>query len=306
MPTETIIEIKNLTKKFNSFTAVDSLSMNVSRGDIYGFLGPNGAGKSTTIRMMLSLIEPTSGTISIFGKPLASHRKEILRNIGAIVEKPDFYLYLTAYKNLEILGRISGVDISRKRIMEVLEIVNLHERAHSKVKTYSYGMKQRLGIAQALIHNPELIILDEPTNGLDPMGVKEVRDLILYLSREEKKTIFLSSHILPEVEVVASRMAIINKGRTVVEGAVQTLLNSGSFIARIGVDKPAEARMLLQNSEWKESVEQSESELRLSLLQDDIASVNKFLVRNDIAVHSITSTRSLEDYFLNITQDIRS
>lgn len=302
MPSDIIIEIKNLTKKFKDFTAVDNLSMNVCRGDIFGFLGPNGAGKSTTIRMMLSLIEPTEGTITIFGKPLASHRKEILRNIGAIVEKPDFYLYLTAFKNLEILGRISGADISRKRIMEVLELVNLHERADSKVKTYSYGMKQRLGIAQALIHNPELIILDEPTNGLDPMGVKEVRDLILHLSREEKKTIFLSSHILPEVEVVASRMAIINKGRTVVEGEVQTLLNSGNFMVRIGVDKLHDAQILLENSEWKKHLEKSESELRLSLLQSDIARVNEFLVRNDIAVHSITSTRSLEDYFLNITQ----
>ena len=302
MSSDTIIEIKDLTKKFKDFTAVDNLTMNVYRGDIFGFLGPNGAGKSTTIRMMLSLIEPTEGTITIFGKPLASHRKEILRNIGAIVEKPDFYLYLTAFKNLEILGRISGVDISRKRIMEVLELVNLHERAHSKVKTYSYGMKQRLGIAQALIHNPELIILDEPTNGLDPMGVKEVRDLILHLSRDEKKTIFLSSHILPEVEVVSSRMAIINKGKTVVEGEVQTLLNSGNFMVKIGVDKLRDARILLENSEWKKHLEKSESELRLSLLQNDISKVNEFLVRNDIAVHSITSTRSLEDYFLNITQ----
>lgn len=306
MPTDTIIEIKDLTKKFKNFTAVDNLSMNIYRGDIFGFLGPNGAGKSTTIRMMLSLIEPTAGSISIFGKPLATHRKEILRNIGAIVEKPDFYLYLTAYKNLEILGRISGVDISSKRIMEVLETVNLHERAHSKVKTYSYGMKQRLGIAQALIHNPELIILDEPTNGLDPMGVKEVRDLILHLSRDQKKTIFLSSHILPEVEVVASRMAIINKGRTAVQGEVQTLLNSGNFMVRIGVDKLQEARILIEKSEWKGNLEPSESELRLSLLQDEIAKVNEFLVRNEIAVHSINSTRSLEDYFLNITQGVHS
>lgn len=306
MPTDTIIEIKDLTKKFKNFTAVDNLSMNIYRGDIFGFLGPNGAGKSTTIRMMLSLIEPTAGSISIFGKPLATHRKEILRNIGAIVEKPDFYLYLTAYKNLEILGRISGVDISSKRIMEVLETVNLHERAHSKVKTYSYGMKQRLGIAQALIHNPELIILDEPTNGLDPMGVKEVRDLILHLSRDQKKTIFLSSHILPEVEVVASRMAIINKGRTAVQGEVQTLLNSGNFMVRIGVDKIQEARILIEKSEWKGNLEPSESELRLSLLQDEIAKVNEFLVRNEIAVHSINSTRSLEDYFLNITQGVHA
>ncbi len=303
MQSDKIIEIKGLTKKFNDFTAVDTLNLNVYKGDIFGFLGPNGAGKSTTIRMILSLIAPTTGSITIFGKSLATHRKEILRNIGAIVEKPDFYLYLTAYKNLELLGRISGVDISKRRIMEVLEIVNLHERATSKVKTFSYGMKQRLGIAQALIHNPELIILDEPTNGLDPSGVKEVRDLILSLSRDHDKTIFLSSHILPEVEIVASRMAIINKGRTVVEGEVQSLLNSGKLMVKIGVDDYSAAYDVLRNSPWSTSLEVSDGiQIWLSIHLEDIAHVNQFLVEKAIAVYSITSTRSLEDYFLTITQ----
>lgn len=303
MQSDKIIEIKGLTKKFNDFTAVDTLNLNVYKGDIFGFLGPNGAGKSTTIRMILSLIAPTTGSITIFGKSLATHRKEILRNIGAIVEKPDFYLYLTAYRNLELLGRISGVDISKRRIMEVLEIVNLHERATSKVKTFSYGMKQRLGIAQALIHNPELIILDEPTNGLDPSGVKEVRDLILSLSRDHDKTIFLSSHILPEVEIVASRMAIINKGRTVVEGEVQSLLNSGKLMVKIGVDDYSAAYDVLRNSPWSTSLEDSDGiQIWLSIHQEDIAHVNQFLVEKAIAVYSITSTRSLEDYFLTITQ----
>ena len=178
MPEENIIEIKNLSKSFKELKAVNNLSLNVFKGDVFGFLGPNGAGKSTTIRMLLSLINPTSGDIKIFGKPLKEKRLEILKKIGAIVEKPDFYSFLSAYKNLEILGRLSETDVSRKRIMELLELVGLEKRFKSKVKTFSHGMKQRLGIAQALLHDPELIILDEPTTGLDPQGMKEIRDLI--------------------------------------------------------------------------------------------------------------------------------
>lgn len=303
MQSDKIIEIQGLTKKFGEFTAVDNLSLNVCQGDIFGFLGPNGAGKSTTIRMILSLITPTEGAIRIFGSSLSTHRSEILRNIGAIVEKPDFYLYLTAYKNLELLGRISGTDVPKRRIMEVLEIVNLHERATSKVKTFSYGMKQRLGIAQALLHNPDLIILDEPTNGLDPSGVKEVRDLILSLSHDHRKTIFLSSHILPEVELVATRMAIINKGRTIVEGDVQALLNSGTLLVKIGVDNYQLAHAVIAESRWSGALEPSDGVgVWLAVHQDDIAQINQLLVEKGIAVYSIASTRSLEDYFLTITQ----
>ncbi|MCF8412501.1 MAG: ATP-binding cassette domain-containing protein, partial [Melioribacteraceae bacterium] len=212
MSYEKIIEVKGLTKKYKDLVAVNNLDLNVYRGDVFGFLGPNGAGKSTTIRMLLTLIEPTAGDIKIFGLPLKKNRIEILSKIGAIVEKPDFYLYLSAYKNLEILGKVSGADTSNKRLMEILELVGLDKRWKSKVKTFSHGMKQRLGIAQALLHNPELIILDEPTTGLDPMGIKEIRDLIIQLSRDQGKTIFLSSHILREVELIANRMIIINKG----------------------------------------------------------------------------------------------
>ena len=175
--TEKIIEINSLTKKFKSLTAVDNLNLSVYRGDVFGFLGPNGAGKSTTIRMLLSLITPTSGEINIFGMELNSNRNKILKRIGAIVEKPDFYGYLSAYKNLEILGSPYGVDVSKKRIMSILELVGLDKRYKSKVKTFSHGMKQRLGLAQALLHEPDLIILDEPTTGLDPQGMKEIREL---------------------------------------------------------------------------------------------------------------------------------
>ena len=236
MTEEKIIEIKNLTKNFKELRAVNNLSLNVFRGDVFGFLGPNGAGKSTTIRMLLSLIAPSNGDIKIFDKSLKEYRIEILKEIGAIVEKPDFYGYMSAYKNLEILGKISMTDVSRKRIMEVLELVGLDKRYKSKVKTFSHGMKQRLGLAQALLHDPELIILDEPTTGLDPQGMKEIRELILYLSKEKNKTIFLSSHILSEVELVANRMIIINKGTTQVEGYVNDLLNANNLKVTFEVD----------------------------------------------------------------------
>src|SRR5687768_15418770 len=177
-----IIHVSNITKDFKEVKAVDDLSFTVNPGEIYGFLGQNGAGKSTTIRMLLTLIEPTSGSIKVFGHNLFTHRKEILRQVGAIIEKPDLYRYLTALENLSIFAKLSGIRLTRQQLLQHLEMVGLHSRADSKIKTYSQGMKQRLGIAVALIHDPKLIILDEPTNGLDPQGIADMRNLILRLS----------------------------------------------------------------------------------------------------------------------------
>lgn len=298
-----IIEINSLTKTFGSLKAVDQLSLTVNKGDIYGFLGPNGAGKSTTIRMLLSLIKPSSGTINIFGTSLLENRREILKKVGAIVEKPDFYLYLTAEKNLELLGKISGADISKKSIHGILDTVGLLDRAQSKVKTFSYGMKQRLGLAQALLHNPDLIILDEPTNGLDPVGVKEIRELILNLSKDHNKTIFLSSHTLPEVELIATRMAIINKGSTIVEGNVKELLNSGLLKATFTVDNPILAHESLRNSQFSQSeITVSNNSITIETEQYLIPHINVLLVQHSIQVEDISSTRSLEEYFLSITK----
>lgn len=304
MTSEKIIEVKALSKQFKELKAVDNLNLNVYRGDVFGFLGPNGAGKSTTIRMLLSLIRPNQGTIKIFGKSLLEHRIDILKNIGAIVEKPDFYRNLSAFKNLEILGRISGKEISKKRIMEMLEIVGLEKRAQSKVKTYSHGMKQRLGIAQALLHNPELIILDEPTTGLDPQGMKEIRDLILKLSKDENKTIFLSSHILYEVELVANRMIIINKGMTKVEGYVQDLLKSNLLKVTFEVDDVNLSLEIIKETTWMTKLESSaEGKLIFNLDNEEVHLLNKTLVENNIKVNAVIPTRSLEDYFLKITEE---
>lgn len=305
MNSEKIIEIKNLTKDFKEVKAVDNLNLNVYRGDVFGFLGPNGAGKSTTIRMLLSLIRPSQGSIKIFNKSINEHRIDILKNIGAIVEKPDFYKNLSAFKNLEILGRISGKNITKNRIMEMLEIVGLEKRANSKVKTYSHGMKQRLGIAQALLHDPELIILDEPTTGLDPQGMKEIRDLILLLISEQKKTIFLSSHILHEVELVANRMIIINKGMTKVEGYVQDLLKSNFVKVTFEVDNENKCIELLKESRWMEKFNStSNGKIIFTLENEEIHLLNKFLVEGGIEIRAIIPTRSLEDYFLKITGEV--
>ncbi len=303
MNNEKIIEVKGLTKKFKEITAVNDLDLNVYRGDVFGFLGPNGAGKSTTIRMLLSLIEPTNGTIKLFGQNLKKHRLGILKRIGGIVEKPDFYLYLPAIKNLEILGKLSGADVSRKKLMEMLELVGLDKRANSKIKTFSHGMKQRLGLAQALLHDPELIILDEPTTGLDPQGIKEIRDLIIHLSEDKNKTIFLSSHILKEVEIIANRMIIINKGTTQIEGSVEELLNSNTLSVSVEVKDLQNALKIIDGSQWKNYLkEENKTKLVFEMPDEHISILNKFLVDNNVEVKSIIPLRSLENYFLKITE----
>jgi len=299
-----IIEVTSLTKDFKELRAVNNLNLNVFEGDVFGFLGPNGAGKSTTIRMMLSLIKPDNGTINFFGKPLNKNRKDILKRVGAIVEKPDFYGYLSAYKNLEILGKISGKEIKKNRIMEVLELVGLDKRYKSKVKTFSHGMKQRLGLGQALLHDPDLIILDEPTTGLDPQGMKEIRDLILYLSKEKKKTILLSSHILYEVELVANRMIIINKGKTIVEGNVKDLLNTKKLKVSFELGDEEKTAALISQSGWKEKLELNKNNTFVfSLENEEIPQLNKYFVENGIAVSSVIPTRSLEDYFFKMLDE---
>jgi ABC-type multidrug transport system ATPase subunit len=301
---EFIIEVTNLNKRFKNTLAVNNLNLQVLRGDVFGFLGPNGAGKSTTIRILLSLISPNSGSINIFGKSLRRFRKQILEKVGAIVEKPDFYNFLSAYKNLEILAKLSGIEVSSSRIFELLELVGLKDRYKSKVKTYSHGMKQRLGIAQALLHNPELIILDEPTTGLDPFGMKEIRDLIIRLSKEEKKTVFLSSHILSEIEMIADRMIIINKGTSVIQGSVKELLNSGVLKVAFEVDDIIKSKSILEGTSWFNKIEFiSGDTLNFSLEQKEIAPLNKLLVEQGINVNAVIPKRSLEEYFLKITSE---
>jgi len=300
---EKIIEISQLTKRYKDITAVDGLDVNVYRGDVFGFLGPNGAGKSTTIRMLLSLITPTSGEIKIFGREITADRNTIMRKIGAIVEKPDFYGYLSAYKNLEIFGRLYDSTLSKSRIHEMLELVGLEKRANSKVKTFSHGMKQRLGLAQTLLHDPELIILDEPTTGLDPQGMKEIRDLILMLSSEKGKTIFLSSHILHEVEIVANRMVIINKGKAISEGYVSDLLNSAQMQVTFDLDNAGKAVAALNEASFPVRIDSStETKLIVFVEKAAIPQLSRFLFEHGIEISAMVPARSLEEYFLKLTE----
>jgi ABC-type multidrug transport system ATPase subunit len=222
---QTIVNVSGLTKQFKNLTAVQDLSFSVNEGDVYGFLGQNGAGKSTTIRMLLTLIRPTNGTVEIFGKELTANRNEILAQVGAVIEKPDVYKYLSAYENLKLFARLSGIKPTEHMLMEQLDKVGLLHRAKDTVKTFSQGMKQRLGIAIALVHDPRLIILDEPTNGLDPQGIADIRNLILHLSRDLKKTVIVSSHLLNEIEQVATRVLIIDKGKKIIEGNASELFD---------------------------------------------------------------------------------
>ena len=244
---EKIIEIKSIAKKFGLFEAVKDVSFHVNQGDVYGFLGPNGAGKSTTIRCMLSLIKPDSGTIKIFGKSIFTDRNEILSRTGSIIEKPDFYKYLSAYKNLEIFSRLSRVSVGKKEIYKMLDFVGLGGREQDKFSSFSHGMKQRLGIAQTLMHNPDLIVLDEPTTGLDPQGIIDIRNLILRLKNEQHKTVILSSHNLAEIEIICNRMVIINKGVSVVEGDVKALMNNEDLVVRLELSDKDKSKALISS-----------------------------------------------------------
>jgi ABC-type multidrug transport system ATPase subunit len=299
---EKIIEVSHLVKHFGRHKAVDDASFDVFRGDVYGFLGPNGAGKSTTIRAILSLIKPTSGTIKIFNRDMATHRHFILQRIGCIVEKPDFYTYLSAEKNLEIFARISGVEVSKSRVHEMIEFVGLKGRENDKIRGFSHGMKQRLGIALTLIHNPELIILDEPTTGLDPQGIIDIRNLILQLKNEQHKTIFLSSHILTEIELIATRVVIINKGKTLVQGSVNELLNTRDMIVAFQVDDPVKARHIAESSPIHPVIDREEDHhLFIHISRENIPVLNQLFCQQGIQVYSIEAKRKLEDYFLTIT-----
>ena len=299
-----VIHVSNITKDFKEVKAVDDLSFTVNPGEVYGFLGQNGAGKSTTIRMLLTLIRPDSGTIEIFGMDLHKHRKEILRQVGAIIEKPDLYKYLTAYENLRLFAAMSGIKITSKKLIEQLEQVGLAERAHSKVKTFSQGMKQRLGIATALVHDPQLIILDEPTNGLDPQGIADMRNLILQLSSERGKTLMVSSHLLSEMELIADSMLIIDKGRKVVEGKSAALLNPEKLEVELETDNNERVMALISNSEWQTHfARMADGAIIFEMNKTLIPELNRYLVNNNVNVMSLRPKHSLEDYFLSLTRN---
>lgn len=295
-----IVQVEGLTRKYDSFTAVSNLSFTVEEGDVYGFLGQNGAGKSTTIRMLLTLVQPTAGSIRLFGLDLQQHRSAILAQTGALIERPDLYKYLSAYDHLSIFARMSGLSLSRSVLMQQLDRVGLASVAQKKAGLFSQGMKQRLGIAVALVHNPRLIILDEPTNGLDPQGIADMRTLIVSLSRDEGKTVIISSHLLSEVEQMANRMLIIHRGKKVVEGKVAELLDPAHTLVQLDTtDNPA-ARQLLEQSAWQPFLQPGTAP-DLMMDRSRVPELVQFLVARGLSLLSVQASHSLENYFLSLT-----
>ncbi|MBK5469882.1 ABC transporter ATP-binding protein [Bacillus sp. TH19] len=298
----TILSVRDLKKVIGKKTLVEDISFDVKQGEVFGFLGPNGAGKTTTIRMLVGLIKATEGTISIGGYSIKENFREAMRQIGSIVENPELYTYLTGWENLKQFARMLG-DISDERIIEIVKMVHLDERIHDKVKTYSLGMKQRLGIAQALLGNPKLLILDEPTNGLDPAGIRELREFIHKLVKEENMSVFISSHLLSEVQLICDRVAIIHKGKMITVAPIEELIKTASDRVEWVVTPISKAKDMLDAAEEIEEVSVEDERL---LCRMDVASINvwnKHFVENGIDIHSVKElVFTLEDLFIELTR----
>lgn len=305
---ETVLEIKNLSKSFGSRRVLSNVTLDVHEGEILGYLGPNGSGKTTTIKLILGLLQLTHGSISICSHDIVSDFESAIACVGGIVENPEMYPYLSARDNLRHFARMYGDKIDEKRIDEVLELVGLYERANEKISKYSLGMRQRLGVAQAIMHRPRLLVLDEPTNGLDPAGIKDLRDLLKKLAREEGLAVFVSSHLLSELELLCDTVAVINHGKVVSQKAVSELKNvssDGKSVLLIEADGADLALNLLKNRGI--SAELDSGVLKFEISHDDIPSIVYLLSLNGVKIYSVSEQkRSLEDAFLEITSDIRT
>ncbi|QPQ30308.1 ABC transporter ATP-binding protein [Lysinibacillus sp. JNUCC 51] len=296
-----IVETIQLTKMYKKKCSVTELNLKIPEGSIYGFLGPNGAGKTTTIRMILGLIKPTEGEIKIFEKKLIGNRDFILGQTGSLVESPSYYGHLTGYKNLEILTTMLGLP--KSRIDEKLKLVGLETEKNKLVKNYSLGMKQRLGIAAALINNPKLLILDEPTNGLDPSGIQEIRNLIKELSQKSGITILISSHLLSEVNQIATHVGIINNGQLIYQDTLTNLQRQGESKLHIELSKAKEAFLYLKECHLNADLVSEEKIVLDSISKNKTAEIIEQLVFNKHSIYSVTEVRkSLEDLFLTLTQ----
>ncbi|MGE7941387.1 ABC transporter ATP-binding protein [Lysinibacillus xylanilyticus] len=293
-----IVVTNELTKKYKGHTSVEGLNLQIERGQIYGFLGPNGAGKTTTIRMLLGLIKPTKGTIEIFGQSLKKDRLQILQRIGSLVESPTFYGNLTGRENLEAVRRLR--NLAENRVNEVLEVVRLTKVANRLTKEYSLGMKQRLGIATALLSKPDLLILDEPTNGLDPSGIQEIRELIKKLP-ESGMSVLLSSHLLSEIDQIATQVGIIHSGKMIFQDSIEQLRRKRKPLLKVGVSDLVEANTILKEKGLKTDLQKD----FLWLHQTEpefVSEINSILVHSGLSVYRLEEVkRTLEDIFLELT-----
>lgn len=301
MEEKTLIKTFDLKKDFNKKSAVKNLSININEGDVYGFLGPNGSGKSTSIKMILGLIKPTDGKAVVNGYDVEVDREKAIERVGAMVETPKFYDSLSGFKNLKLIANLYGIP--KARVYEVLEMVGMAEAADKKVGAYSLGMKQRLGIARAFLNKPNIVILDEPTNGLDPFGVKDIRELIRELSLKYNVTFLISSHILSEIQAICNRVGIINRGELVIEGYVDELLNNESEIIEIHTKAKEKTTRLLDTLNIGCRIVDFEKGLIVTAPTGSFNSINKILVLNDVPIDKmINKESSLEDYFIKVTE----
>ncbi|SMO45426.1 ABC transporter ATP-binding protein [Melghirimyces algeriensis] len=297
---EPIIQTHQLTKQYGKRYSVKDLDLRVAKGDVYGFLGPNGAGKTTTIKMLLGLVQPTQGYVQIFGQDIQENRKQILRHVGALVESPTYYGHLSGYENLKLITQVLGLP--KREIEEVLYIVGLSNDAGRLVRGYSLGMKQRLGIAAALLGNPKLLILDEPTNGLDPAGIREIRELIKRLAEEQGMTILISSHLLSEIEQTVTTVGIIFRGQLIFQKSLQALKQRAKGRLELEVSRPEEAKVHLQSFGWNPDLHGDRICFEV-MSRKNVAQLIKTLVQGQFSVYGMNSIQpSLENIFIQLTE----
>jgi ABC-2 type transport system ATP-binding protein len=301
---ETVLELQGLTKRLGGRNVVDDLSFTVNKGEIFGLLGPNGAGKTTTIRMIVGLISKTEGSVAVNGIDVNTHFVDAMKEIGAIVENPEMYKFLTGYQNLVHFARMARKEIPKERIDEVVKLVELEDAIHKKVKTYSLGMRQRLGVAQAVLHRPALLILDEPTNGLDPQGIYEFRAYLRQLTKEGT-SVMVSSHLLSEMQLMCDRVAIIQKGKLIDVSSVQEMTGHGTdqALVQFEVADPARAKEILLQAKHDAEITIDDDQIELSMKREDIPGINETLVKAGVRIYGINSQkRTLEEKFLEITK----
>lgn len=298
---DTILEVVNLTKSFNNTIAVDNISFKVYTGDIYGFLGPNGSGKTTTLRMILNLIKPNSGHIKICGYDVKKDFKNSIKNIGAIIETPIFYSYLSGEENLNLMARLSKISYSK--VEDVLKLVGLYSNKDKKFSNYSLGMKQRLGIANALLTDPSIVILDEPTNGLDPQGIKEIRELIVKLSVENNITFIISTHLLYEVEQICNRVGILKNGKLITEGDVNSLISSDTEDILLQTSTVELASRVLKDIDYIHSYREDGKDISINISKGHTSKLIEKLINSKVAVEYVIPLKtSLEDVFIDLTK----
>ncbi|PPA71510.1 ABC transporter ATP-binding protein [Jeotgalibacillus proteolyticus] len=301
MDKKSIVQLKNVSKTIRGKKIIDQVSFDVYGGEVFGFLGPNGAGKTTTIRMIVGLMELSEGDVIIEGKSIKSNYEEAVQHVGAIVENPEMYKFLTGYKNLIHYARMYK-GISKEKIDEVVRLVGLEKRIHEKVKTYSLGMRQRLGIAQSLLHDPRVLILDEPTNGLDPAGIREIRDYIRRLAKERDMAVIVSSHLLSEMEMMCDRVGIIQNGKLIDVQMMNDFVSTKGQLFKLEVNQPNETRekVLSHNPSW--TVEIIEQSLVIDMTKDQVPDLIRFCVAHNIDVYGVSpAAKTLEDRFLEVT-----